>query len=134
MPIRGPVALIRALVACGWFGVQTLFGGIAIHLLFSAISDDWATLGGTGEVIGFFIFWVANVTVVIRGSESIKHLEALAAPLLLVVAIGLAFWAYPKVSISEILATPGRRACVQVPHGSIDCHGGILGDFVAQYS
>jgi NCS1 family nucleobase:cation symporter-1 len=57
-------------VACGWFGVQTLFGGIAIHLLFSAISDDWATLGGTGEVIGFFIFWVANVTVVIRGSES----------------------------------------------------------------
>jgi NCS1 family nucleobase:cation symporter-1 len=102
-------ALIRALVACGWFGIQTLFGGIAIHLLFSAISDDWAALGGTGEVIGFFIFWVANVTVVIRGAESIKHLEALAAPLLLVVAIGLALWAYPKVSISEILATPATR-------------------------
>ena len=102
-------ALIRALVACGWFGVQTLFGGIAIHLLFSAISDDWAALGGTGEVIGFFIFWIANVTVVIRGAESIKLLEALAAPLLLVVAIGLAVWALPKVSISEILATPATR-------------------------
>ncbi len=102
-------ALIRALVACGWFGVQTLFGGIAIHLLLSALFDGWAALGGTGEVIGFFIFWVANVTVVIRGSESIKHLETLAAPLLLVVAVGLVFWALPKVSISEVLATPANR-------------------------
>ena len=102
-------ALIRALVACGWFGIQTLFGGIAIHLLLSALFDVWAALGGTGEVIGFFIFWVANVTVVIRGSESIKHLETLAAPLLLVVAVGLVFWALPKVSISEVLATPANR-------------------------
>ena len=102
-------ALIRAVVACGWFGVQTLFGGIAIHLLFSALFESWAALGGKGEVIGFFIFWVANVTVVIRGSESIKHLETLAAPLLLVVAVGLVFWALPKVSLSEVLATPANR-------------------------
>jgi len=102
-------ALIRAVVACGWFGVQTLFGGIAIHLLFSALFDGWAALGGTGEVIGFFIFWVANIWIVIRGSESIKHLETAAAPLLLVVAIGLVFWALPKVSISEVLATPANR-------------------------
>ena len=102
-------ALIRALVACGWFGIQTLFGGIAIHLLFSAISEDWAALGGTGEVIGFFIFWIANVTVVIRGAESIKHLEALAAPLLLLVTIGLVIWALPKMSVSEVLATPATR-------------------------
>ena len=102
-------ALIRAVVACGWFGVQTLFGGIAIHLLLSALFDGWAALGGTGEVIGFFIFWVANVWVVIRGSESIKHLETLAAPLLLAVAVGLVFWALPKVSLSEVLATPATR-------------------------
>jgi NCS1 family nucleobase:cation symporter-1 len=106
-------ALIRAVVACGWFGVQTLFGGIAIHLMFSALFDGWAALGGKGEVIGFFIFWVANVWVVIRGSESIKHLETAAAPLLLVVAIGLVFWALPKVSISDLLATPADR-----PEGS----------------
>jgi len=102
-------ALVRAIVACGWFGVQTLFGGIAIHLLFSAMFDGWAALGGTGEVIGFFIFWILNITVVIRGSESIKHLEALAAPLLLAVAVGLVFWALPKVSISEVLAIPASR-------------------------
>jgi NCS1 family nucleobase:cation symporter-1 len=102
-------ALIRAIVACGWFGVQTLFGGIAIHLMFSAVSDSWATLGGTGEVIGFFIFWLANITIVIRGAESIKHLEAWAAPLLLGVAIGLIVWALPKVSLPEVLATPASR-------------------------
>jgi NCS1 family nucleobase:cation symporter-1 len=102
-------SLIRALVACGWFGVQTLFGGIAIHLLLSALFDGWAALGGTGEVLGFFIFWVANLAVVIRGSESIKFLEALAAPLLLIVAIGLLVWAVPKISLGEVLATPATR-------------------------
>jgi NCS1 family nucleobase:cation symporter-1 len=102
-------SLIRAIVACGWFGVQTLFGGIAIHLLLSALSDSWAALGGTGEVLGFFIFWAANITVVLRGAESIKRLEALAAPLLLAVAIGLIAWATPKISLAEVLSTPATR-------------------------
>ena len=53
---------------------------------------------------------VLHVAVVIRGSESIKHLEALAAPLLLLVAIGLMFWAVPKISVTEVLATPATRA------------------------
>ena len=106
-------SLIRAVVACGWFGVQTLFGGIAIHLLLSALFDDWAALGGTGEVLGFFIFWILNIAVVIRGSESIKHLETLAAPLLLIVAIGLVVWALPKVTMAEVLAVPASR-----PEGS----------------
>ncbi|MCH9695492.1 MAG: NCS1 family nucleobase:cation symporter-1 [Gammaproteobacteria bacterium] len=106
-------SLIRALVACGWFGVQTLFGGIAIHLLLAALFDGWAALGGTGEVLGFFIFWILNITVVMRGSESIKHLETLAAPLLLIVAIGLIVWALPKVTMSEVLAVPANR-----PEGS----------------
>jgi NCS1 family nucleobase:cation symporter-1 len=102
-------SLIRAVVACGWFGIQTLFGGIAIDIVFDAIIPGWSNLGGAGEVLGFFIFWIANVTVVIRGSESIKHLEALAAPMLLIVAIGLALWATPKISLTEVLSTPATR-------------------------
>lgn len=102
-------ALIRALVACGWFGVQTMFGGIAVHLLLSALFDGWAALGSRGEVLGFFIFWAANLWVVIRGSESIKIMEALAAPLLLAVAIGLIAWAWPKASVSELLQAPPSR-------------------------
>lgn len=102
-------ALIRALVACGWFGIQTMFGGIAVHLLFSAVSDSWAALGGTGEVLGFFIFWLANVWVVIRGSESIRHMEMFAAPMLLAVGIGLVVWAWPQASVTELLAQPPGR-------------------------
>ncbi|HET9702514.1 MAG TPA: NCS1 family nucleobase:cation symporter-1 [Vicinamibacterales bacterium] len=102
-------ALIRAIVACGWFGVQTMFGGIAVHLLLSALFDGWAALGSRGEVLGFFLFWVANVWVVIRGADSIKVLEALAAPLLLAVGIGLIAWAWPKASVAELLAAPPTR-------------------------
>ena len=101
--------LIRALIACGWFGIQTMFGGLAIHLLLSAFSDSWASLGGTGEVLGFFAFWVLNLTVVIRGSESIKMLETFAAPLLLLVGVGLFVWAYPQASMTEIIAAPAAR-------------------------
>ena len=102
-------ALIRALVACGWFGIQTLFGGIAVHLMLSAVSASWAQLGGVGEVIGFLVFWVANVWVVLRGPESIKWLEVVSAPLLLLVGAGLLIWAWPQASVSELLARPPNR-------------------------
>jgi len=102
-------ALIRALVACGWFGIQTMFGGIAVHLLMSALFESWASLGGRGEVLGFFIFWVANLWVVIRGAESIKHLEAFAAPMLLLVGIGLIVWAWPQASVTALIAQPAGR-------------------------
>ncbi|WP_272963565.1 NCS1 family nucleobase:cation symporter-1 [Alteromonas australica] len=101
--------LIRGFVACGWFGIQTMFGGLAIHLFLSSISDGWAALGGLGEVIGFFAFGALNVYIVIKGSESIKWLETLAAPLLLIVGIGLIWWASDKVSVTEVLATPANR-------------------------
>lgn len=101
--------LIRALVACGWFGIQTLFGGLAIHLLLSNLSDAWASLNATGEVIGFFIFWALNLYIVIRGSESIKWLETFAAPLLLFVGIGLMLWAWPQASVSQLLSEPANR-------------------------
>jgi NCS1 family nucleobase:cation symporter-1 len=102
-------ALVRALVACGWFGVQTLFGGIAVHLMLAALFEGWAALGAKGEVFGFFLFWAANLWVVIRGAESIKWLEALAAPLLLAVAIGLILWAWPKASVVALLQIPATR-------------------------
>ncbi|WP_432470445.1 NCS1 family nucleobase:cation symporter-1 [Amphritea sp. HPY] len=101
--------LIRALVACGWFGIQTMFGGLAIHILLSNIMPGWESLGGTGEVIGFFTFLVLNLYIVIKGAESIKILETLAAPLLLAVGIGLMMWASPKISYEALLAIPANR-------------------------
>lgn len=101
--------LIRALVACGWFGIQTMFGGLAIHLFLGSIFEGWKALGGTGEVIGFMIFWTLNLWVVLRGAESIKWLETLSAPLLVAVGIGLLVWALPGVSLTELLAIPPKR-------------------------
>lgn len=101
--------LIRAVVACGWFGIQTLFGGIAFHLLFSAISPSWASLGGVGEVVGFFLFLVLNLYIVIRGANSIKKMEVLAAPILLVVGVGLMLWALPQIDLKALLATKADR-------------------------
>ncbi|GLT16693.1 transporter [Vibrio zhanjiangensis] len=101
--------LIRGLVACGWFGIQTMFGGLAIHLLLSELSTSWASLGGVGEVCGFFLFWVLNIGIVLKGSDSIKWLETLSAPLLLAVGLGLIFWASDKVSYTEIIMTPANR-------------------------
>ncbi|AUG01730.1 nitrate reductase [Pseudomonas sp. 09C 129] len=101
--------LIRALVACGWFGIQTMFGGLAIHLFLGSIFEGWKALGGTGEVIGFMIFWTLNLWVVLRGAESIKWLETLSAPLLVAVGVGLLVWALPNVSLSELLAIPPKR-------------------------
>ncbi|SFP03906.1 NCS1 family nucleobase:cation symporter-1 [Pseudomonas borbori] len=101
--------LIRAVVACGWFGIQTMFGGLAIHLLLGSIFEPWKSLGGSGEVIGFMIFWTLNLWIVLRGAESIKWLETLSAPLLVLVGAGLLVWALPNVSMSELLAQPAKR-------------------------
>ena len=101
--------LIRALVACGWFGIQTMFGGLAIHLFLGSFWPEWKALGGTGEVIGFMLFWCLNLWVVLRGAESIKWLETLSAPLLVLVGAGLLVWALPNVSFSELLAQPPKR-------------------------
>ena len=101
--------LIRALVACGWFGIQTMFGGLAIHLFLGSIWPEWKALGGTGEVIGFMLFWCLNLWVVLRGAESIKWLETLSAPLLVLVGAGLLVWALPNVSFSELMAQPPKR-------------------------
>ncbi len=101
--------LIRAVVACGWFGIQTMFGGLAIHLFLGSVFDGWKALAGTGEVIGFMIFWCLNLWVVLRGAESIKWLETLSAPLLVAVGVGLLFWALPHMSMTELLAQPPKR-------------------------
>jgi len=101
--------LIRAIVACGWFGIQTLFGGIACHLLLSAVSTSWASLGSVGEVYGFFMFLVLNLYIVMKGSNSIKTLENWSAPILLSVGIGLMLWALPQIDVAEVLATPANR-------------------------
>ncbi|MCO5166903.1 MAG: NCS1 family nucleobase:cation symporter-1 [Planctomycetes bacterium] len=94
-------SLARALVACGWFGIQTYIGGEAISLTIGAVWPGWLELGGGATFIGltlpswvcFALFWAVNVFFVWRGHESIKWLESLAAPFLILVGLVLLGWA-----------------------------------------
>ena len=98
-------ALLRAIVACGWFGIQTWVGGLAIGELlgivwpaYRALGGDWAFMGyGLPAHLGFGIFWLINLYFVYAGTESIKWLETLSAPFLLVVGLGLLWWAADSV-------------------------------------
>ncbi|NJD21623.1 MAG: NCS1 family nucleobase:cation symporter-1 [Melioribacter sp.] len=86
-------AILRAIVACGWFGIQTWIGGQALNSLLSVLIPQWAAWN-LSSAAGFLIFWAMNVYFIVKGMESIKWLEALGAPFLLVVGIALLIWAY----------------------------------------
>jgi NCS1 family nucleobase:cation symporter-1 len=85
-------ALLRAIVACGWFGIQTWIGGQALDALLAAAWSGWNNLPGH-VWIGFFSFWLVQVAILLRGIDGIKHLEAWGSPLLLVGGVLLLGWA-----------------------------------------
>jgi nucleobase:cation symporter-1, NCS1 family len=85
-------AVLRAIVACGWFGIQTWIGGLALHTLLTAAWPDWAARPGA-VWIAFAIFWLIQVAIIIRGLEGIKHLESWSAPVLLAGGLLLLLWA-----------------------------------------
>jgi NCS1 family nucleobase:cation symporter-1 len=101
-------SILRALVACGWFGIQTWIGGAAINALLGVMWDDWKTFS-LGPWISFGIFWLMNVYFIVKGTESIKWLESLAAPFLLLVGFGLLAWAYEAGGgFGPILSQPSK--------------------------
>lgn len=108
-------ALLRALVACGWFGIQTWIGGTAIYTLLLQL---WPEVGMIqGEILGvgtipfmcFMTFWLMNLFFVWYGVASIKWLETLCAPFLILGGIALLYWAYMNADgISTVLQTTSR--------------------------
>lgn len=91
-------SLSRALVACGWFGIQTWIGGLAIYAIFIALTGYDYTHGlSFGKFVGFAIFWFINIYFVWKGTESIKWLEQLSAPILLLMGLFLIYWGAQQV-------------------------------------
>ncbi len=86
-------SVIRAIVACGWFGVQTWIGGLAFYAIWNALTGSEASLGlDLGKFIGFGLFWIVNIYFVWNGTESIRWLESYAAPILLLIGVLLIIW------------------------------------------
>ncbi|HSR16016.1 MAG TPA: NCS1 family nucleobase:cation symporter-1 [Gemmatimonadales bacterium] len=84
-------AILRAIVACGWFGIQTWIGGLALHALLMAAWPGWAAVPGN-LAIAFGFFWLVQVLIILRGTEAIKVLESWSAPLLLGGGLVLLWW------------------------------------------
>ncbi|HWC16176.1 MAG TPA: NCS1 family nucleobase:cation symporter-1 [Terriglobales bacterium] len=86
-------AVLRALVACGWFGIQSWIGGEAINTLLATLWPSWAK-NPHGVAICFGIFWAINLIVILKGIEYIRFLQGVSAPILLAVGLLLLGWAY----------------------------------------
>jgi len=101
-------AVLRALVACGWFGIQAWIGGEAINAMLVALSPRWANFHW-GAAICFVAFWLLNVIVIVRGIETIRFLEGISAPCLLVLGFALLVWAGRRAGgFGPILAAPTK--------------------------
>ncbi|HJQ68558.1 MAG TPA: NCS1 family nucleobase:cation symporter-1 [Blastocatellia bacterium] len=115
-------ALMRAIVACGWFGIQAWIGGQAVHILLRSFIPSWpGLLGGPitwpgfiagytpTEYISFLLFWALNIYIVYRGMDLLRRVENWAAPFVLVMALILMAWAIWKADgLGVIMESEGK--------------------------
>jgi len=109
-------ALMRALVACGWFGIQAWIGGEALHTFFKTVIPGWPTLLGAGagghtttEWLSFLLFWGLNVFIIYRGMDLVREVENWAAPFVLVMTARLLVWAVRQAhGFGPLIHQPGK--------------------------
>ena len=101
-------AILRALVACGWFGIQTWIGGQAINAMLSVLWPAWAEFSW-GVMVCFAAFWLINVFVIVRGIDTIRFLQGISAPFFLIIGLGLLVWAHQKAGgFGPMLSAPSQ--------------------------
>lgn len=104
-------AMMRAFVACGWFGIQTWIGGSAIYYVLSKMFACKITLFSmpsfmeisSGEFLCFLSFWLIQILIILKGMNFIKILETVAAPLLIFLGLALFFWAWKSVGSFSLM-------------------------------
>ncbi len=110
-------ALMRAVVACGWFGINAWIGGAVLNTFFTAVFPGWpqalgsAPIGGYlgSQWLSFFLFWGLNILVIYRGMDLVRRLENFAAPFVLIMAAVLLGWAVWRAhGLGPIIDQPGR--------------------------
>ena len=112
-------AILRAIVACGWFGIQTFIGGEAVKTFIVAVWPGYATLGGDFSILGlglpsaltFALFWALNIFIIYRGMNAVRVFENWAAPIVLVMALVLLVWVVARAGGFG----PMLDAAVEVP-------------------
>ena len=90
-------SIVRGIVACGWFGIQTWIGGLAFYAIWNAVTGNTASADlSVGKFIGFGAFWLVNIYFIWKGTESIKWLEDFAAPILIIMGLALIGWGWSE--------------------------------------
>jgi NCS1 family nucleobase:cation symporter-1 len=114
-------AVLRAIVACGWFGIQTYIGGEAVRTFLEALWPAYGHIGGDFRLFGlsipsaitFMIFWSVNILIIYRGMNAVRIFENWAAPLVLVMAGVLLWWAVARAGgLGPMLTQPSKFATV----------------------
>lgn len=110
-------AVLRAIVACGWFGIQTYIGGEALKTFIEAIWPAYAGLApgvsiaglGVPSAITFLLFWALNILIIYRGMNAVRVFENWAAPIVLVMAAALMVWVVDRAGgVGTMLTQPSR--------------------------
>jgi len=101
-------AMLRALVACGWFGIQAWIGGEAIYAMVVALEPGAKNISW-GLPACFVLFWALNLAVILRGIRTIRFLQGITAPFLLLIGLALLLWARSQAGgFGPMLATPSK--------------------------
>ncbi len=109
-------ALMRALVACGWFGIQSWIGGEALDTFFATLVPGWHGLLGAGfgghpttAWLSFALFWGMNIFIIYKGIDLLRTVENWAAPFVLVMTGALLVWAVREAhGFGPLLSQPGK--------------------------
>ncbi len=98
-------SLVRGIIACGWFGIQTWIGGLAFYSIWNILTGQTGSLElDLGKFICFALFWCLNIYFIWKGTESIKWLENYSAPILILIGLVLIGWGYNNAgSFSKVL-------------------------------
>ncbi|MDQ4128766.1 MAG: NCS1 family nucleobase:cation symporter-1 [Actinomycetota bacterium] len=119
--VRGAnfAAIARALVACGWFGIQTWIGGLALDALLIVAWGGWANVAGH-QFITFFIFWAVQLVIILTGVEGVKVFESYSAPLLIGGSVALLIWGfYAGGGVGNVFSTSAQLQQGQAPFWSL---------------
>jgi NCS1 family nucleobase:cation symporter-1 len=101
-------AVLRALVACGWFGINTWIGGEAINAMLIALDPAWKHFA-SGVWVCFAAFWLLHVIVIVMGIRTIQFLQGITAPFLLAIGVVLLAWAMVKAGgFGPMLSAPSK--------------------------
>jgi nucleobase:cation symporter-1, NCS1 family len=109
-------AMVRALVAIGWFGVQSYLAATAVNLLFSTVIPGWQSLSGASWLgmpanlwITMVLYWALNFLVLRKGMHSLRRFESWAGPAIFVVMGVLLVWALNSAhGFGELLGSPSK--------------------------